>query len=80
MEKKKPEKKSNSSLKNIAIFTGIASQMGIIIFAGAYFGKWLDIKYPADKKWFTMVFTILGVIISLYSVIKQLNKFNENSN
>ncbi len=79
MEKKKPEKKSTNSLKNIAIFTGIAAQMGIIIFAGAYLGKWLDVKYPADKKWFTMVFTILGVVISLYSVIKQLNKFNENN-
>ena len=77
MEKKKPEKKSNNSLKNIAIFTGIAAQMGITIFLGAYFGKWLDVKYPADKKWFTMIFTISGVVISLYSVIKQLNKFNE---
>lgn len=80
MKEKKPEKKSSSSLKNIAIFTGIAAQMGITIFAGAYLGKWLDVKYPADKKWFTMVFTILGVVISLYIVIKQLNKFNENNN
>ena len=80
MKEKKPEKKSNSSLKNIAIFTGIAAQMGVTIFAGAYLGKWLDVKYPADKKWFTMTFTILGVVVSLYSLIKQLNKFNENNN
>jgi F0F1-type ATP synthase assembly protein I len=75
-EKKKINKKSNNTLKSIAIFTGIAAQMGVTIFLGAYFGKWLDIKYPADKKWFTMIFTLLGVGVSLYVVLKQLNKFN----
>lgn len=74
--KKKPNKKSNNTLKSIAIFTGIAAQMGVTIFLGAYFGKWLDIKYPQDKKWFTMIFTILSVGISLYMVLKQLNKYN----
>lgn len=75
-EKNKPLKKSSSTLKNIAIFTGIAAQMGVTIFLGAYFGKWLDAKYPADKKWFTMIFTLLGVGIALYIVLKQINKFN----
>lgn len=75
-ETKKNNKKSNNTLKSIAIFTGIAAQMGLTIFLGAYFGKWLDAKYPADKKWFTMIFTLLGVGISLYVLLKQLNKFN----
>ncbi|MDG1476806.1 MAG: AtpZ/AtpI family protein [Vicingaceae bacterium] len=75
-DKKKVNKKSSNTLKSIAIFTGIAAQMGVTIFLGAYFGKWLDIKYPADKKWFTMLFTLIGVGISLYVVLKQLNKFN----
>jgi len=76
MEEKKKNKKSNSTFKSIAIFTGIAAQMGVTIYLGAYFGKWLDIRYPSDKKWFTMIFTLLGVGISLYVVLKQLNKFN----
>tara|TARA_B100000809_G_scaffold256877_1_gene297503 strand:+ start:4579 stop:4827 length:249 start_codon:yes stop_codon:yes gene_type:complete len=75
-ETKKTNKKSNNTLKSIAVFTGIAAQMGLTIFLGAYFGKWLDVKYPADKKWFTMIFTLLGVGTSLYVVLKQLNKFN----
>ena len=75
-EKKKSNKKANSTLKSMAIFTGIAAQMGVTIYIGAYFGKWLDIRYPADKKWFTMIFTIIGVGTSLYVVLKQLNKFN----
>lgn len=76
-EKKKANKKKNSTPKNIAIFTGIAAQMGITIFLGAYFGKWLDDKYPADKKWFTMALTILSVSIALYAVLKQINKYND---
>ena len=51
--------------------------MGATIFLGAYFGKWLDAKYPHDKKWFTMLFTLLAVALSLYNVIKELNKINE---
>ncbi|MBL4704514.1 MAG: AtpZ/AtpI family protein [Flavobacteriales bacterium] len=47
-------------------------------FLGAYFGKYLDDKYPMDKKWFTIGLTLLAVGLSLYSVIKQLNKINEN--
>jgi F0F1-type ATP synthase assembly protein I len=50
--------------------------MGITIFAGAYLGKWLDIEYPSNKKWFTMIFTLLGVGISLYVVLKQINNYN----
>jgi len=79
-EKKHTNKTLNNKLKSIAIFTGIAAQMGITIYLGAYFGKWLDVKYPADKKWFTMIFTLLGVGISLYVVLKQLNKFNNVQN
>tara|TARA_B100000809_G_C15074546_1_gene507300 strand:- start:561 stop:812 length:252 start_codon:yes stop_codon:yes gene_type:complete len=75
---KLPKKKSNNSLKSVAVFTGIAAQMGVTIFAGAYLGKFLDIEYPSNKKWFTMIFTLLGVGISLYVVLKQLNKFNDN--
>jgi uncharacterized membrane protein YfcA len=59
---------------------GIAAQMGVTIFLGAYFGKWLDERYPSDKKWFTMALTILSVIIALYMVIKQVNKINEDEN
>ena len=71
------KKKSNNTLKNFAVFTGIAAQMGLTIFAGAYLGKYIDQEYPSDKKWFTMLFTLLGVGISLYAVLKQINKFND---
>ena len=57
---------------------GIAAQMGVTIFLGAYFGKWMDARYPSGKKWFTIVFTLLSVAIALYMVLKQVNKLNED--
>jgi len=61
------------------ILTGIAMQMGITIFAGAYFGKYLDEQYPSSKKWFTMLFTILSMGVSIYLVLKQLKKLNDQN-
>lgn len=52
-------------------------QMGITIFAGAYFGKYLDEQYLSSKKWFTMLFTILSMGVSIYLVLKQLKKLND---
>ena len=52
-------------------------QMGITIFAGAYFGKYLDEQYPSSKKWFTMLFTILSMGVSIYLVLNQLKKLND---
>ena len=68
--KKKP-------LNNYVRFSGVALQMGATIFLGAYLGKWLDAKYPADKKWFTIVCTLAAVALSLYNVLRQVNKINE---
>ncbi|MCI5055836.1 MAG: AtpZ/AtpI family protein [Flavobacteriales bacterium] len=65
--------------KNIIRLTGIAAQMGVTIFLGSYFGKMLDQKYPMEKNWFTIGLTIFAVAISLYRVLKQVNKINEES-
>lgn len=60
------------------VLTGIAIQMGVTIFLGAYFGKMLDENYPSDKKWFTMGLTIFAVFVSLYLVLQQLKKLNKD--
>jgi len=67
----------SGSLKYYARFSGIAAQMAGTIFAGAYFGKWLDSKYPMDKKWFTIIFTLLSVTVALVSVLRQVNRINK---
>ena len=55
--------------------TGIALQMGVIIYLGAWCGGWLDEKYQKDNT-FTMVLTIFAVVISMYLVMKQTKKLN----
>ncbi|MDB4516245.1 AtpZ/AtpI family protein [Crocinitomicaceae bacterium] len=56
--------------------SGIGIQMAGTIFLGAYLGRWLDEKYPSDKKWFTIGLTILAVILSMYSILKKVNELN----
>lgn len=69
------EPKRNFS--KFARLSGIGIQMGATIFLGAYLGKFLDQKYPSDKKWFTIGLTLLSVVISLYNVLRQVNKMND---
>lgn len=67
---KKPEK----PLKNVAILSGIAIQMGVTIYLFVILGKWLDNKFNNGEKLYIIVMTLLGVAISLYAVIKQVNR------
>jgi len=69
-EKKKPEK----PLKNVAILSGIAIQMGVTIYLFVLLGKWLDTKFNNGDKLYIIILTLLGVAISLYAVIKQVNR------
>ena len=63
--------------KKFLVLTGIAIQMGVTVFLGAYLGKYLDMKYSYSKKWFTMLFTILSIGISIYFLLRQLKRINE---
>jgi F0F1-type ATP synthase assembly protein I len=56
----------------------LASQMGITIYLGAYFGKLLDQKYHNEKPWFTIVGILSALVLSLLSLIKQLNRLNKD--
>ena len=69
--------KGNQLRKYLAL-TGIAFEMGGIIFAFAYLGKWLDAHYQLEKNWFTMGCVLVGVAASLYLVIKQLDRINNS--
>ena len=69
------KKKSNGTSK-FARLSGVGLQMGATIFLGAYAGKLLDEKYPSNKKWFTIGLTLFAVGLSLYNVLRQVNKLN----
>lgn len=75
MEPQKSPKK-NSGLRNAAILSGVAIQMGIIIFLAAKGGIWLDNYFEMESKTFVIILTLVGVVVSIYLVIQQLKRIN----
>ncbi len=70
----KENQKQEKPLKNVAILSGVAFQMGITIYLFVMLGKWLDSKFNDGDKLFIIITTLLGVAISLYVVLKQVNR------
>ena len=70
MNKQKPKKQ----LKNAAILSGIGLQIGITIYLFVKLGKWLDVTYNNGEKLYIIIFTLAGVGISIFSLIKLLNR------
>jgi uncharacterized membrane protein len=72
---KKPSKKQASkwmALINIPI------QMGVIIFLFSYGGNWLDENYPNPKVYYNKILVMVGVVLALYNVIRQVNEINKS--
>lgn len=76
MDKNKGNK--GNQLRRYLALSGIAFEMGAIIFVCAYFGKKADEYYQLEKNWFTMGLVLFGVASSLYLVIKQLDRINKS--
>lgn len=72
------ESKKKTNNKWLALIN-IPIQMGAIIFLFAYFGNWLDEKYPNSHNIFVKVATLLGVAIAFYNINRQLKEINKSS-
>ncbi|WP_112378040.1 AtpZ/AtpI family protein [Flagellimonas maritima] len=72
MNQQKSPKKNN--LKNAVMLSGIAFEMGAIIFLAVKGGNWLDTHYENEKNIFTVIATLLGVAISIWVVLQQLKR------
>jgi len=72
--KQDPQKKGKKALNAYARYSSIAFQMLVIILAGVFGGReldrWLEFQFPV----FTMILTILAVMLAIYTVIKDLLK------
>ncbi|MCG2417409.1 AtpZ/AtpI family protein [Aequorivita sp. F47161] len=68
---------NNNNLRKWAVFSGIAIQMGVTIGIGVFAGNKLDEIYPNQYSAYTIIFSLLGVFIALYAVIKQLQNMNK---
>lgn len=71
---KKPEKPLNLYIK----FTSVAFQMIVVICVFSFFGLWLDKKFPNNYSAYTMIFSLIGVIASMYMIIKQVININKD--
>lgn len=54
----------------------IPAQMGMVIFLFAYLGQYLDEKYQSENN--VKIFTVVGVFLAMYNVIRQVNQLNNN--
>jgi len=73
MSDKKEKPKGPSRFVRIS---GVGAQMAVTICLFAFLGRYLDDTYPMEKKWWTIGLTLFGVAISLYNVLRQVNKIN----
>lgn len=60
------------------VFLNIPFQMGIIILLFSYIGKWFDQKFSNLSEIYFKIFVLLGVLLALYNVIRQVNQLNKN--
>lgn len=58
--------------RNYVQYTGMALEMGLLIFAGAWLGRKLDLWLALEKPVFTLVLTLLFTVGAIYRVIKSL--------
>lgn len=61
--------KKNSSV-NMLKYAGMAFQMGAVMLAAVFFGKFLDSYFILSFPLFTLVFVLLGTFAALYLSLK----------
>lgn len=78
-----PDKKfkipNGQNARAVLAYSSLGIQVAVIVGGFAYLGKWLDEKYPMDKRWFTLALVLFGVAASIYYVIRQLNEINDRN-
>lgn len=74
-----PEKSTKKQLNKYVSLASIPFQIGSVVYLGSYFGKILDLKYGFVKTpWMTLIFVLFAIVLSFYSIIKQLQRINKN--
>ena len=58
--------------------TSLSFQMGIIIYLGAYLGKYLDVQAENEKNYYTALCVLASVIVALYMFVKQAKKIQDD--
>lgn len=72
--KKSRSEEQKSSRNALARYSGMAFQIGGAIILGVIAGTWMDGQLDSKSHCFTTLFTIIGVFVGLYSVVKMVSK------
>lgn len=72
------DNKSNNKVNKWIVFTSMPFQMGVTIYLFYWLGTWMDTRYEVEGEWWTKGMTMLGVVSSLYSFIRQANRISKN--
>ena len=73
-KKEKDKDKSGNTLTKYAYYSGLGFQMIAMIGIFTYIGYAIDERLNIEKPIFTAILSLLGVCMSLYSVIRSVNK------
>ncbi len=79
MKKDKKPKKKPKPLNNYVKFSGMAFQMGATIALGAWGGSKLDEIVNPDSKIFTIILSLLSIGLSMYLVIREVIKMQNDN-
>ena len=74
-----PVKSTKKQLNKYVSLASIPFQIRSVVYIGSYFGKILDLKYGFVKTpLMTLIFVLFAIVLSFYSIIKQLQRINKN--
>jgi hypothetical protein len=66
-----PLKPKQSNPRSFIQFAAMGSQMAVIMLVFIFLGRWLD---KGDGHLFTICGSIIGVVLAMYTMIKQILK------
>ena len=69
--------KKNNQPKPWLYFSGLGLQMAITITGSVFLGIWLDDTFMESSKLFTIILSLLGILISMIHVITSLKHFKD---
>ncbi|MBS9766680.1 MAG: AtpZ/AtpI family protein [Flavobacteriaceae bacterium] len=77
MEKTEKNNKRGTQFRKYAQLSGAGIQMGVTIYLASLLGKWLDGYFETGTTTYTLVVTMIGVVISFVSLLAQLKRINK---
>ena len=72
-------KTSKKPLNKYLRFSGIAIQMGLIIYLGSKLGEWSDSYFLNENQLYYKICTLFAVFLAMFSVIRQVTKISNKN-